>query len=271
MACSDDDRLIGIWLTSKALATQDVYSRAVIQFRREFLGRSLKSITIADMQRFEKLVNSIYTKDSTRRLKINAIKSLFSFAVTHGAIAANPAAILRMPPLNPNLAKKLMLEEEVLRLFAAAIPVRDRLMLQFTYLTGSRVSEVCAVKWEDFVERSDGTVQVNIWRSKSHRLCPVILPGSFWENLLGIKGMGDRVWGLTRQQAHLIIKGAVELAGLDPKISMHWLRHAHARIALEKGADLVVIRDTLGHSNISVTNWYLTSLPDRSSSQMLSV
>lgn len=266
-----DDRLIGIWLTSKALATQDNYARAVGQFRREFPGRSLKSITIEDMQKFEKLVNSIYKKDSTRRLKINAVKSLFSFAVLHGEIASSPAAILRLPPLNPNLSKKLLLEEEVLRLFAADIPGRDRLMLQFTYLTGSRVSEVCAVRWDEFVERSDGTVQVNIWRAKSHRLCPVILPGAFWENLLGVRGTGDRVFALSRQQAHGIIKHAVELAGLDPNISMHWLRHAHARIALEKGADLVVIRDTLGHSNISVTNWYLSSLPDRSSSQMLQI
>jgi integrase/recombinase XerD len=191
--------------------------------------------------------------------------------VMHGAISSSPAAILRLPPLNPNLAKKLLLEEEVLRLFAVDIPVRDRMMMQFTYLTGSRVSEVCAVKWDDFVERSDGTVQVNIWRSKSHRLCPVILPGAFWENLLGLKGLGERVFPMSRQHAHGIIKHAVELAGLDPKISMHWLRHAHARIALERGADLVVIRDTLGHSNISVTNWYLSSLPDRSSSQMLQI
>jgi integrase/recombinase XerD len=69
--------------------------------------------------------------------------------------------------------------------------------------------------------------------------------------------------------AHKIIKQAAAAAGLSEKISLHWLRHSHATHALSKGAPISLVRDSLGHSNISVTNVYLESNPNDGSSNYL--
>jgi integrase/recombinase XerD len=74
---------------------------------------------------------------------------------------------------------------------------------------------------------------------------------------------------IDRSMVHLIIKEAALKTNLDPGISCHWLRHAHAQHSLTKGAPIHLVRDTLGHSNISVTNVYLESNPEDSSSKYL--
>jgi integrase/recombinase XerD len=49
------------------------------------------------------------------------------------------------------------------------------------------------------------------------------------------------------------------------KVSPHWFRHAHASHALQKGANLELVRETLGHDSIETTKMYLHARPDRSS------
>jgi integrase/recombinase XerD len=63
----------------------------------------------------------------------------------------------------------------------------------------------------------------------------------------------------------------VRESSLNEKISAHWLRHAHARHAIEAGAPIHVVRDTLRHSSIAVTNAYLESFPDQSSADYLNL
>jgi len=50
------------------------------------------------------------------------------------------------------------------------------------------------------------------------------------------------------------------------QVSPHWFRHAHASHALQKGADLELVRETLGHESIETTKTYLHAQPGKSSS-----
>jgi len=50
------------------------------------------------------------------------------------------------------------------------------------------------------------------------------------------------------------------------EVSPHWFRHAHASHALQKGADLELVRETLGHESIETTKTYLHAQPGKSSS-----
>jgi hypothetical protein len=52
-------------------------------------------------------------------------------------------------------------------------------------------------------------------------------------------------------------------------VSPHWLRHAHASHALDHGAPLSLVRDTLGHASISTTSAYLHARPGDSSARFL--
>jgi integrase/recombinase XerD len=53
---------------------------------------------------------------------------------------------------------------------------------------------------------------------------------------------------------------------MTSKVSPHWFRHAHASHALQKGADLELVRETLGHESIETTKTYLHAQPGKSSS-----
>jgi len=58
---------------------------------------------------------------------------------------------------------------------------------------------------------------------------------------------------------------ATKDAGMDPALSPHWLRHAHASHAHARKTDLALIRDTLHHSSIATTGCYLHARPNDSS------
>jgi integrase/recombinase XerD len=62
-----------------------------------------------------------------------------------------------------------------------------------------------------------------------------------------------------------MLKRAASDAGINPKLSAHWLRHAHASHAMDRGATLPVVKSTLGHGNIAVTSAYLDARPGDSS------
>ncbi|PSQ71445.1 MAG: recombinase XerC [Bacteroidetes bacterium QH_2_64_26] len=94
--------------------------------------------------------------------------------------------------------------------------------------------------------------------------------------------------GLSRTQLWRIVKKAATKAGvkltektdsdgavkrdengepvMTSEVSPHWFRHAHASHALQKGADLELVRETLGHESIETTKTYLHAQPGKSSS-----
>ncbi len=68
-----------------------------------------------------------------------------------------------------------------------------------------------------------------------------------------------------------IVRKAAARAEVDGNVSPHWLRHAHASHALERGAPVALLRDTLGHASVSTTNGYLHARPNDSSARYLAV
>jgi integrase/recombinase XerD len=70
---------------------------------------------------------------------------------------------------------------------------------------------------------------------------------------------------LTERAVNYMLKAAAKRAGLPAAFSAHWLRHAHASHAIDRGAALPVVQSTLGHGNIAVTSGYLHARPGDSS------
>jgi integrase/recombinase XerD len=76
---------------------------------------------------------------------------------------------------------------------------------------------------------------------------------------------------LDPSQVHRIVKAAAARAGLPAAVSAHWLRHAHASHALDRGAPIHLVQATLGHSSVATTGRYLHARPNDSSSRYLAV
>jgi site-specific recombinase XerD len=54
-------------------------------------------------------------------------------------------------------------------------------------------------------------------------------------------------------------------------VSAHWLRHAHASHALDRGAPIHLVQATLGHRSVATTSWYLHARPGESSAGYLAI
>ena len=79
---------------------------------------------------------------------------------------------------------------------------------------------------------------------------------------------------LKEMQVNRIVRAAAKrVPGLEETVadavSSHWLRHAHTNHAMDRGAPVHLVKETLGHANIATTGRYLHARPTDSSSLYL--
>jgi integrase/recombinase XerD len=140
------------------------------------------------------------------------------------------------------------------------------------------VSEAVSLQWRDVVARDNGAVQVTVY-GKGGKTRVVLVPETAAALLQRVSDQEpdhfifhnpqDPTKPLWRSQAHRIIKAAAKAAGINPAVSAHWMRHAHASHALDHGASLVLVQHTLGHASIKTTSMYLHVRPGESSGSHL--
>ena len=273
---SSDDTLVNMWLHGRTDTTLESYRRNARYFLG-WVGKPLVEVSLGDLQSYSSHLQETCPKESSIRTKLNIIKSLFTFGTKLNYLRFNTAAALRIPKSPESLAGKIIKQSDIFKLINAAPVGRDRSLIKLMYATGMRVSEACGLRWEDFREREDGEVQATIL-GKGSKIRTVLVPAAVWAEVAGMRSesasdaavfLGANGGFLHRSCAHRIIKRACVLADLNPKTSLHWLRHSHASHALSRGAKLALVRDSLGHSNIQTTDRYLHANPEDSSSNYL--
>ena len=148
--------------------------------------------------------------------------------------------------------------------------LRDRALLETLYATGIRVSELINLKFTDLHEELK---LVKIFgKGSKERLIPISAVALSWIDsykekvrdplILKISRNNDFIFlnsrggSLTRQAVWQIIKHYCKLAGIQKNVTPHTLRHTFATHLLENGADLRVVQEILGHSDISTTQIY---------------
>jgi integrase/recombinase XerD len=146
-------------------------------------------------------------------------------------------------------------------------------LLETGYAGGLRVSEITDT-WANVLPRDEGRVQLSI-TGKGGKVRQVLLPEIVSRSLLSLRGdvgandpiFASRKGGgrLTQQGVDAMVKRAAKAAGINAKVSSHWLRSAHGSHAIDRGASLPEVQATLGHGNISTTSGYLHARPDSSS------
>ena len=148
--------------------------------------------------------------------------------------------------------------------------LRDRALLETLYATGIRVSELINLKFTDLHEELK-LVKV-FGKGSKERLIHISKVALSWidsykekvrDPLILKVGkntdfifLNSRGGSLTRQAVWQIIKHYCKLAGIQKNVTPHTLRHTFATHLLENGADLRVVQEILGHSDISTTQIY---------------
>jgi site-specific recombinase XerD len=196
---------------------------------------------------------------ATINRRLNALKHFFDFCLEQQFVGGNPVKpshfVRRGRPLPKALSR-----EQVQRLFAQIAHPMDRALFLVVLRCGLRVSEVARLKleqidWEQqalHIVQGKGRKDRRVYRSPdaeaSLHACLAQHPGE--------RAKGYVFWNRKRQGQLLSVKAIQKKMERYAKAasitaSCHSLRHTFASNLLEHGAEVVAIRDFLGHSQIA--------------------
>jgi integrase/recombinase XerD len=199
----------------------------------------------------------------------------------------NVGAAYPLPKLADALAERVLTEEQVQRMVALEPNPRNHALLRLLYSAGLRVSEVVGLTWGKVHEREDGRAQLTIL-GKRRTTRHVLISAATWAEvkelreeapnttatqapIFASRGANRHSSGgyLDTSQVNRIVTRAAARAGIMGGVSPHWLRHAHASHALDRGAPFHLVRATLGHGSLAITGRYAHARPSASSSEYL--
>ena len=244
--------------------TVEAYSHDIYTFLGQLDVSSLEEVEQNHIIAFlGKMKQKGYASSSMSRALI-AVKVFFRFLVREQILKRNVAHTLESPKLW-QLIPEVLSQTEVERLLAQPKPetelgARDRAILEVLYASGLRVSELCGLRVNDV----DDTYVRVVGKGGKERLVPIgrraieavdrylLFPRKERAALFLTKGGKplDRITVWKR------VKALAVQAGITKNISPHTLRHSFATHLLDHGADLRVIQEMLGHSNIATTDRY---------------
>jgi integrase/recombinase XerD len=272
-----DQHLIELWLHGRSRHTQRAYRADAERFIGS-VGKLLHLVTLGDLQGFAGQLVEAGLKPSSAYRTLSAVKSLFAFGHRLGYLQFDVARPLRLPALRNDLTERILEEGDVLRMIALEAMPRNKAILLTLYAGGFRVAELCSLKWSDLQSR-DRAGQITVF-GKGGKTRTVLMPESVWSALLSLRKDardGDPVFR-SRKGGHLdesmvwrIVSKAAKRAGIGKAVSCHWMRHAHASHALDRGAPIHLVQSTLGHSSVQSTSRYLHARPTDSSACYLPV
>ncbi len=230
-------------------------------------ARNLRDFVIEAQRRFDR---------RTLHNHASGLRTFFKFWIQRGRLKRNPLLNVPLPKLEKRLPKFLT-EEQMRHLLTgpqrllanggidAHSAWRDRLAMELLYGGGLRVSELVALNY-GAVDLDSGVARV-LGKGRKERLCPLgtvalsvlkkfrdeFARERAAESAVLVNPNGRR---MTVGQVQLMLKRYLALAGLPMDLTPHKLRHSYATHLLNAGADLRLVQELLGHSQLATTQIY---------------
>jgi integrase/recombinase XerC len=230
-------------------------------------AREMRDFVIEGQRRFDR---------RTLHNHASGLRSFFKYWMRHGRLKRNPLLNVPLPKLEKRLPKFLTEEQMTLLLSGPQrllenggiephVAWRDRLAMELLYGGGLRVSEVVALNY-GIIDFESGVARVS-GKGRKERLCPVgrvalAVLKKFRDEFASEKGPlspvlvnpnGSR---MTVDSVQTMLKRYLQLAGLPMDLTPHKLRHSYATHLLNAGADLRLVQELLGHSQLATTQLY---------------
>lgn len=188
-------------------------------------------------------------------------------AMTHAAEEWGLQLTIPKLPKNPisNAKTRYLNESERAALVAAETNPHYRVLWMFLMDSGVRVGDAWRAEWSAF----DLNPKVGTYynpNSKPGRPHNIPLQPDTIAELTALKEQRPDSKLVFPFRYHIVnhwFKGTRTRAGLGDDVTLHTLRHTCATMLLEQGADLVEVRDWLGHANVQTTSRYAKVVPQR--------
>lgn len=230
-----------------------------------------EDITIEDLRAYLTYLNRHKAAASTQARQITAIKNFHKFLKFEQHVTNNITSTLK----NPKQIKKLptVLSIYEMDLILKSIPndtplsIRNKAMMELTYACGLRVSELIDLQIshlhldlgfinvygkgskERIVPVSPLAIEaINAYLKQARPSLQKLDAKTLFLNKAGKK--------ISRKSLYLIVSNIAKDAGIKKSVHPHTLRHSFASHLLEKGMDLRLIQELLGHEDISTTEIY---------------
>lgn len=196
--------------------------------------------------------------------KISSIKGFYDWLQGKGMIRENPLSLLELPKRRKTLPKVLTVSEVSRLLSNDKLGLQDKVIIELLYACGLRVSELVNLPVKA-IDLSGGYLRV-MGKGGKERLIPLSEvsamivrrylseTGLSGEDPLLVDLDGVLKNPLNRREIWQRVRHMSSLIGRD--VSPHTFRHSFATHLLENGADLRVVQELLGHSDIATTQIY---------------
>jgi len=256
-----------------SINTKIAYQKDLMKYK-EFLAKK-NIIDISDIKKehiilFLEKLKKENLKRQTMAHYLTSVKNYHKFLIQNGYLDKDIAKSIERPRLIKKLPNVLSMEDVMKLLHIDTVTpfdYRNKCMLELLYGTGIRISELLSLTTND-IDTINCTVRL-IGKGDKERIVPIndyiIESLNDYLNMrplllkqkntkeLFLNNNGNK---LTRIGFFKMLKKLLLEKGLDSNISPHTLRHSFATHLLEYGADLRVIQEMLGHSDISTTRIY---------------
>ena len=278
---SDDAALVDLWVRSKrksahTRATYARHGRRLLLWCAD-LGIGLRQLSLDDLLRFAESLSDL--AEGSQKTILSAVKALLTFGQQSGYLSFNVGAALEVSKPKDRLAERILSEEQVLKMLALEKDPFRHLLIRVLYSSGGRISEIVNLCWRDTAPNGKAGQLTLLGKGGETRV--VKLSPATWSEIRATRkpdaGPNTPVFStrngkpIARSWAWSIVKAAAVRAGLPTDVSPHWMRHAHASHALDRGAPTHLVQNTLGHASLATTTKYAHARPSDSSANFLPI
>lgn len=275
---SNDQEFITIWLQDKrSPQTQQLYLTNINQFKN-FIGKSFHQVSLEDFQQYQKMLLLKGYKPSTINTKIMVVKALYSWGYKLNYFNYDYSKLINRVKANRDLSDKIINTSLIRDIVESVDNIRNQVIIKTLFILGLRVSELCALKFSDFRINEDVITLSIIGKGKKQRR--LLVPDYLYREILQLKTRFNPTYCFTpkdidrpikRNTVNLLLRKIEKHLGLETHLTPHKLRHSHATEALKNGADLSLLQQSLGHSDLKTTQIYLNVRQNEGTSSFVSL
>ena len=246
------------------------YQVDILEFN-DFMKGKILGISKEDVNDYLNYMYEMNASKSTISRKLSSLRTFYNYLISNGIVSTNYFSLVKNPRKDKSLPRYVN-DSDIDKMFTIPdtrkpIGQRNLVIIRMLYATGVRVSELVNIKIKD-INISERTIRILGKGSKerivifgintSRELKKYLDDGRRKLDVrnseyLFLNKDGNR---LSDRYVRKIIDDIIVKASISMHVSPHMLRHTFATEMLNNGADLVSVKDLLGHESLNTTSIY---------------